>query len=169
MIDEESSIDYWRTDPRAFADAWLHDDSPYWNNPDWPSDWSDMCCQLNGDTYEYQVCRAVMTEEEQNLYNALPEIVTAWRGINFPTGEDPAVAFDYGMSWTLDRERAVRFANRFLGVYKHDGRRYDRAFVAETKVHKSAIYALFSCRGESEVVLDPEVLAICNIQEVAMV
>ena len=168
MIDEESSTDYWRTDPRAFADAWLHDESPYLNNPDWPSDWSDMCYQLNGDTYEYQVCRAMMTDEEQDVYNALPEIVIAWRGINLPFGVDPAVAFDYGMSWTLDREKAVRFASRFLGVYKHDGRRYDRAFVAETKVHKNGIYALFNGRGEREVVLDPEVFEIRSIQDITM-
>lgn len=57
----------------------------------------------------------------------------------------------YGLSWTLDKSKALFFANRFRGL---SGR--EQQSVWQMDIPGEAVTAYFSGRGESEVVLVPE-------------
>ena len=58
------------------------------------------------------------------------------------------------LSWTLDRQTAEWFAHRFG----------ENGTVYEAQIDKKHIYAYFSGRNESEVIVDPSYLT--NITEV---
>jgi hypothetical protein len=76
---------------------------------------------------------AIMDEEEQKTFAALPDIVTVYRGTLYPKAR-------IKLSWTLDQERAEWFARRF----------YRNGHVLMGEVRKEDIKACFS--GEAEVV-----------------
>ena len=48
----------------------------------------------------------LMSKREQNKFNALPDMVTIFRGVDNPE-------YEYGFSWTLDKNIAIWFANRY--------------------------------------------------------
>ena len=79
---------------------------------------------------------ALMDDEESKEYDALPDMVTIYRGCQKGINED-------GLSWTLDKKKAQWFATR----YQKDG------IVLERTVPKSQIIAYYAGRGESEVIL----------------
>jgi hypothetical protein len=84
----------------------------------------------------------LMTSEERQELAALPERVTVHRGVH---------AYSYatgGLSWTLDRTRAVWFAQRFPSP-EWPG------VVITGQVLRHRIVALFQARGESEVLVFP--------------
>ena len=84
-----------------------------------------------------------MSEAERQQLAGLPERVTIYRGVNDRNGFS-------GLSWTLDLERAERFARRFLFS--------DSDFpgvVVTGRVLQRRIIALFQVRNESEVVAEP--------------
>lgn len=153
------------SEAQIFADRWQHDESPFLN-PDWSEAWREIAAEINGDDAPAFLCRPMMSAEELLVFDALPDTVTVYRGINLPAGEPVNRDSFAGLSWTLEHDRAAWFARRFLGVIKHDGRRYDRAYVATGMVHKSAIYALFVSREESEVVVEPEYVEIEHIEPI---
>lgn len=82
----------------------------------------------------------MMDEEEQAALAALPDTLTVYRGCTAELNED-------GLSWTLDRNRAVWFAKRFAGV--HEG----EPVVHVGEVSKSQVIAHFLGRNESEIVV----------------
>lgn len=84
-----------------------------------------------------------MDEDEQARYDALPETVTVHRGIR---GRRLSRR---GLSWTLDKERAVWFAKRFT-------KKENQPVVLTAQVKKEKILALFDSRQESEVVILPK-------------
>lgn len=83
-----------------------------------------------------------MNEKEHAALAALPETMTVYRGVGH-------ARFKLGLSWTLDKERAEWFANRFAGA---NGR---RAHVYAGEVAKKDVLAHFLGRNENEVVIDP--------------
>lgn len=74
--------------------------------------------------------------DDPEAWEALPQKLTLYRG-------GPA----YGISWTTDREQAEWFANRF-------GRDYP---VWEVTIDKEQALGYLTGRGESEVILPPEI------------
>lgn len=94
--------------------------------------------------------RYLMNNEERKLLSELPNGVLIYRGVG---SED----YKYGMSWTLSFERAKWFAERFGSSTQ---------VVYKALVQKQDILAYFADRGEDEVVVDPDVLKKCDIEEV---
>lgn len=91
----------------------------------------------------------LMTEEEYRAFQELDDTLTVYRGVTSHNSQRIKA-----LSWTTDRETAEWFANRF----DEDG----TVYVAE--IDKSHIYAYFTCRDESEVIVDPAYLM--NLSEV---
>ena len=84
--------------------------------------------------------QAMMDDMEQSVFYTLPEQVTIYRGVTaYNSRHKKAV------SWTLNRQVAVRFANRF-----HSG----TGEVWTLTVPKSKILCCFLKRAESEVIVD---------------
>lgn len=84
----------------------------------------------------------LMLAKERAKLAALPDTFTIYRGAE-PRHRK-------GLSWTIDREKAEWFARRFQRggkVYSATARKVD-------------VIAYFDCRGESEIVIDPEELKI---------
>ncbi len=86
---------------------------------------------------------ALMEEDELEVYNSLPDVVTVYRGVTSYNNKKIKV-----LSWTLAPEVAKWFANRY--------EQYGQVYVAT--ISKKHILAYFSGRGESEVVVDPSKL-----------
>lgn len=86
----------------------------------------------------------LMTPEEIEVLESLPELVTAYRGQLFRDGDDMIS----GASWTLSEEVANWYAAPvpILGL--------PMGWVFKTEVPKAAILAFFQERKEHEVVLD---------------
>ncbi len=81
--------------------------------------------------------KKLMTEDEYKAYKALPEKVTVYRGVNGKGSKD-------GISWTLDKEKAKWFANR----WGNNGKIY------QLTVSKDDILAFFDGRSEKEVIIN---------------
>jgi hypothetical protein len=134
----------------AFAEVWVSKnsftDDEYWEvlSHIWidteslsseQDEWFDLLMDERPGRHEH-----FMDEQDRERFDALPDQVTVWRG--WPVeGGNPS-----GLSWTLDRERAVWFATRFDQV----------GVVAEITVPKEEIIAVLVGRGEDEVIVDPE-------------
>lgn len=86
---------------------------------------------------------ALMNEDELEQFGALDDPVTVYRGVTSYNAKNIRA-----LSWTLSYETAAWFAHRF----DEDGKVYS------AQVDKEHIFALFSGRGEDEVVLDPKSL-----------
>jgi hypothetical protein len=77
--------------------------------------------------------------DDQEEWDALPEKLTLWRG-----------GYAGGISWTTDREKAEWFARRFAT----DG---ESLSVWEVTIDKDQALGYLTGRGESEVILPPEI------------
>ncbi len=86
---------------------------------------------------------ALMTPEERQQLQALPDSVTVYRGVTSFNAKRIKV-----LSWTLDKDTAQWFANRFG----------EKGTVYTAQIHKEHICALFHGRNESEIILDPKYL-----------
>ena len=87
----------------------------------------------------------LMTKEEVAFLNNLPDTVTVYRGC--------PVKKSNGLSWTLDREKALWFANRFN--FKKKEWPFDQdCCLIEGTVKKKHILAYLNGRNESEIVCD---------------
>lgn len=78
----------------------------------------------------------VMNDDERAAYDALPDIVTVYRGCNRAKHDAK------GLSWTLDISKAEWFARRYQGLN----------LVLQGEVKKQHVYALLLGRNESEVI-----------------
>lgn len=83
----------------------------------------------------------LMSKREQKKFNALPEKVTIYRGVNNP-------GYKYGFSWTLDKRIAYWFANRYENK---------ESYVYECTVDKKDLVCYFEIRNEEEVIIDPNI------------
>jgi hypothetical protein len=87
----------------------------------------------------------VMDEAEREHLAGLPDVVTIYRGVNLRSAV-------YGLSWSLSRERAQWFANRW-GCFKRR-----RPIMLQSSVCKSDVAAYFDSRSEQEIVVRPGVV-----------
>lgn len=83
----------------------------------------------------------MMTAEERMALDALPQIVTVWRGCYASNKR--------GLCWSLDRAVAERFP--FLHRYRQEG----QALLVRGEVDRDHIMALKLDRDESEIVVLP--------------
>lgn len=80
--------------------------------------------------------RALMYDDEYEVYKNLPESFTIYRGVT--PGRNPD-----GMSWTREYDKAEWFANRF-----------GEGYILEEIANKKDVLAFFSRRSEEEVVIE---------------
>lgn len=129
---------YWR----CVGDVWTGDDSPSRNGTLWAAFWSS----------DRPGRAACMSDEERAALGALPASVPVWRGVGRRD--------DAGWSWTTDPERAIWFArwhvdNDRVAVLYGRSSRPTVPMVKVGTVARDRILALFSGRGESELVIRP--------------
>lgn len=79
----------------------------------------------------------LMGQENYEVYENLPDTFVVYRGLQENAQED-------GLSWTLSKDVAEWFANRF----DNEGE------IIEKVIHKSEVIAYFDDRDEEEIVLD---------------
>jgi uncharacterized protein len=96
-----------------------------------------------------------MNDEEREVFDALPDKITVYRGTAAPDG------MGSGMSWTLNKERADWFARRFYGL----------DHLAEPKVitavvGKEVAIGYLAGRGEEEIVAFPEDVVVTDISTI---
>jgi hypothetical protein len=90
---------------------------------------------------------AMMTPEERAALAAMADTLTVYRGVK-------AHNVGHGLSWTVDRKKAVWFAQRFDG----------NGYVYSGTVSRSNVIAYFVGRGESEIVALPGDVSIQRIR-----
>jgi hypothetical protein len=119
---------------------------PLWDTPFEDLAWSPL-----------QWRHHMMTADEVKALDALPPIVTVWRG---------CYAFNKrGFSWSLDRATAEGFP--FLHRYRQDS----QPLLVRGEVHRDHVMALKLDRNESEVVVVPsrvKIRAISHARQSAM-
>ena len=95
-----------------------------------------------------------MGAENGKFFDALPDLVQVYRGC--------AAYRTRGISWTADRDVGMKFAR---------GIRFDNEpdrVLVEAIIPKQAIFAVFTDRKESEIVLDPEHLRQLRCEPVVL-
>lgn len=90
----------------------------------------------------------LMNKKELKIYNSLPEIITIYRGMTTEELESD----DFGVSWTLSRERADYFAFTYGRNFSTEG---IPKIVHQLEVKKVEILAYFNERNEQEVIYIP--------------
>lgn len=100
----------------------------------------------------------LMTEEKLEVFNSLDDEITIYRGVTSYNADN-----EKALSWTLDYDKAERFAKRFG----------EAGIVYEAQIEEAHILAYFNRKNESEIIVDPEyLLAIeetqTQIGEIAM-
>jgi predicted ABC-type ATPase/DNA-directed RNA polymerase specialized sigma24 family protein/8-oxo-dGTP pyrophosphatase MutT (NUDIX family)/curved DNA-binding protein CbpA len=123
--DRMSDEEFWEN----VGSIWV-DSENIWQNQDV---WSDIL------TSDRPGREKIMTAEELQDFNNLPDEITVYRGHIKGKNKD-------GLSWTTSEEKARWFANRLAS-----GK--DVPEVAEGTVKKSDVIAHFTRRGESEIVV----------------
>ena len=88
---------------------------------------------------------ALMTNEVKGFINNLPETITIYRGMTLEEEE----CGNYGVSWTLNKKVAEKFAYNYL--YNYDTRNKKR-IVKEIEINKSNIITYFNDRNEEEII-----------------
>ena len=114
--------DYWN----QVARVWIDSENIYQNKYSWRSLLTE----------QYSNPNLMMNEEEKIFFESLPDEITIFRG-----GMD-----DKGFSWTLDKDRACWFANRWNQDQE----------VFEKTINKSDALAYLNGRNESEIIYVPE-------------
>ncbi len=79
----------------------------------------------------------LMSKREQKKFNALPDKVIIYRGVNNPE-------YKYGFSWTLDKRIAFWFANNCEN---------EESYVYKCIVNKKDIICYFEIRNEKELII----------------
>lgn len=88
----------------------------------------------------------LMTKEEQQVFEELPDPVTVFRGINGITDKERK-----GYSWTLSLDIAAWFSARFKRPFQRDT-------VLAAEINKADILAYTDARSEKEIIVDPRKL-----------
>lgn len=125
IADKLSDYEYWR----MFRMVWMDSENISENH----STWMELIFESDK-SYE---AMQLMLSEELRLLNNMAHPVRIFRGGHLP-----------GLSWTLDREKALWFAGRFTP----QGERQ----LHEGWTDRNSIVALFLDRGEKEVLVSPE-------------
>ena len=117
---------------RLLTDAWIRTEAPH-NDPNFTRE--DLL-----DLFRAADRRSLMDEDKYAECEALDDPVTVYRGVT-PYNADSVDA----LSWTLNYDTAKWFSERFG----------QNGTVYSAEISKEHIFALFTRRGESEVIVDP--------------
>ena len=115
------------------ADAWIRTEAPN-NDPNLSK--KDLLSRFKATDPAL-----LMDEDDYRCFTDLDDVVTVYRGVTSMNEKNVKA-----LSWTLDRETAEWFAHRFG----------ESGTVYEAQIQKKHIYAFFSGRNESEVIVDPK-------------
>lgn len=91
----------------------------------------------------------VLPPDARSIYDALPDLVSIWRGCE--------QGRERGLHWTTDKAVAERFAKGQRCVNR-------LPTIAQAQIPKQHVFAVFACRNEHEIVLDPRRLRRLSIQ-----
>lgn len=128
-----------------FASAWIMCEAPH-NDP-------DVSLEKLVAMFQSADPRVLMDKDEYREFQGLSDTLTVYRGVTAYNAENVKA-----LSWTLNRQIAEWFANRF----GEDGTVY------KATIAKEHIYALFNGRNESEVIVNPKYLTdITEAQDMA--
>lgn len=128
------------------ADAWIRSESP---NDD-PNLSKTKLLAL----FKAADPKILMDEEERSRLRDLENPVTVYRGVTSYNAKNVKA-----LSWTLDENVAQWFAHRYG----------EHGTVYQAQIRKEDIYAFFTGRNESEVIVDPKQLVnIEPVQDLAM-
>ena len=94
---------------------------------------------------------ALMDAEEIATLASMPDTFEIYRGTSYRSSVK-------GMSWTIDKKKAIWFAKRFNQTRK--------PLLASATVRKENVLAFFRCRNESEIVVNPEMIQNLVIKEI---
>ena len=111
------------------ADAWVSSENP--------NDDVNVSVRTLASWFKHADKKALMTEEDYEVYKSLPETITVYRGIT--PGHNPK-----GLSWTQSIDTARWFANR----YDKEG------YIQKAIIDKSRALAYLNTRNEDELVVD---------------
>lgn len=129
-------IKYWKDDlcledfTKLFKDAWIISENP--------NDDINVPIRMIIKWFKEADKKSLMTKEELKVFNSLPDEFTIYRGVGHKRKEK-------GLSWTLNKDTAEWFMNRYEGKNNH---------VLTAKVKKENCLAYFNSRGENEIVVD---------------
>ena len=136
---------YWLT--------WLWLNNPYLDKPTFSSLFGEAWVSVensNGDAnvkqktlitwFKYADKKHLMTEEELDVYENLPDTITVYRGLS-------SLSNKKGISYTKSLDVAKFFANRF----KTDG---FTPIILKAEIHKKYALSYFNGRNEDEIVVD---------------
>lgn len=90
----------------------------------------------------------MMDESEIKVYNELPENIVIYRGVGNKK-------YKNGMSWTLNKEKAIWFSGRF---------NFDDKHVYQGIVSKQDVLVYTDQCNEQEIIVDPK--KVKNIEEI---
>lgn len=120
---------------RILGDVWIQVEAPH-NDPNF------TICELVN-LFKKAVREFLMDQNEYEQFKELENSLTVYRGVTQYNAKNLN-----GLSWTLNSQTAEWFAHRF----GEDGAVY------KAQIDKSHIYAYFSRRNESEIIVDPKYL-----------
>ena len=129
---------------KLFADAWVSSENPN----------QDASCSISYLTKMFKKCdkKYLMTEEDYQVYEQLPETFTIYRGV--AVGRNPK-----GLSWTQNLEKAKWFAHRY-------DKKYKKGYIQMGTAKKEDVLAYFNTRNEDEIVYNGKRLQISIYEEV---
>ncbi|MDA8753836.1 hypothetical protein N9N24_05000, partial [Candidatus Marinimicrobia bacterium] len=87
----------------------------------------------------------MMDEEEQKVYDELPDMVKVYRGVGLKDDEELETDDELGISWSISKEKGEWFSNRF----------WNNGYLIEGEVKKEHIYGYLNGRQEQEVIVEP--------------
>ena len=127
-----------------FAHAWVSTENPN----------QDVNCSILYLIKMFKKCdkKYLMTEEDYEVYQSLPETFTIYRGV--AVGRNPK-----GISWTQNLKTAQWFAHRF-------DNEEEKGYIQMTTANKANVLAYFNTRDEDEIVYDNRKLKISIYEEV---
>lgn len=126
---------------RMLADAWIRSESP---NDDPNLSKTKLLAM-----FKAADPNILMDDEERSQLQSLENPVTVYRGVTSYNAKNIKA-----LSWTLDENVAQWFAHRYG----------EHGTVYQAQIRKEDIYAIFTGRNESEVIVDPKQLV--NIEPV---
>jgi len=111
---------------------------------------SDNLYNYRVDLKEVFLCKEpnreyLMNKKERDFLAKLPEQITIYRGMTLQEKESN----NFGISWTLDKNIAVFFANEYQRNYSTN---YLQKTIHELTINKNELIAFFNERKEKEVI-----------------
>jgi hypothetical protein len=100
--------------------------------------------------------KLMMDVYENTMLQKLSNEIEIWRGIKV---DDEIDMENIGLSFTLDKEKAIWFAERFA----KEG--FDKSILIKAVIKKKHIIAIFLDRFEDEIIVNPEDIKIKEIIE----